>query len=228
LSLGSGSNAEAKIAEEIIKSWGFIEGFIEKHSLEVPLYAASGWDRDTNSLVFDTDIYDQENRKWLLEDANGNYREPTSWELYNNFSGRLSVSSDNDVGLIKLSFEHYSPYLAKQWVDLIFVEINSHMQKRKLNKVNSNIEYLQEQIEKTSISQMQTVFYTIIEEQIKSKMLAEAAPEHTFVLVSKSMVAEESSSTKPLVIFLLGGFLGLCFAILVVLLRYNIANTKDP
>ena len=228
LSLGSGSTSEAKIAEEIIKSWGFIEGFIEKHSLKVPLHAASGWDRENNSLVIDTNIYDQENQRWLLEDTNGELREPTSWELYKNFSDRLSVSSDQDIGLIRLSFEHYSPYLAKEWLDLIFTEINSHMQQRKLDKVNSNIEYLQKQIEKTSISHMQTVFYTIIEEQIKSKMLAEASPEHTFVLVSKSMIAEEPSSTKPLIIFLLGGLLGLTFAIVVVLLRYGIAKTKDP
>ena len=48
------------------------------------------------------------------------------------------------------------------------------MRDRKLAQVNRNIEYLEVQIDKTAIADMRGVFQ-VIEEQIKNKMLAEAA-----------------------------------------------------
>ena len=54
------------------------------------------------------------------------------------------------------------------------------MQQRQVEKVTNNINYLQAQIEQTSIAEMQEVFYNIIEEQTKNKMLAEASPDYVF------------------------------------------------
>ena len=68
------------------------------------------------------------------------------------------------------------------------------MRARKLEQVNRNIEYLAVQIEKTAIADMREVFYQLIEEQTKSKMLAEASPEYAFVTVSKAMVPKRSHS----------------------------------
>ena len=222
LSFGVGDGSEAQIAQEIMESWGFIEEFIEKNNLQIPLYAVSGWDKSTNSLIIDSDIYDEKNKKWLIEDANGDLGAPSSWKLYKRFSDMLSVSQDSEAGLVTLSIEHYSPYVAKQLVDLLFEEINRHMQQRKLNKVNSNIEYLRAQVEKTSISHMENVFYTIIEEQIKNKMLAEATPENTFVVVNQSMVAEEKIGPRRVLIVVLGSFFAVIFSMLVVLVRHSL------
>ena len=94
-----------------------------------------------------------------------------------------------------MSIEYYSPQVAKQWVDLYVESINRFMQQRQVTKVSRNIEYLQEQMGKTSIAEMQEVFYSIIEEQTKNKMLAEASPDYVFVAVGPSMVPEEKFST---------------------------------
>ena len=52
-----------------------------------------------------------------------------------------------------------------------------------MTKVTNNLNYLQAQIEKTSIAEMREVFYSIIEEQMKNKMLAEASPEYALSLI---------------------------------------------
>ena len=97
------------------------------------------------------------------------------------------------------------------------------MQLRKMAKVTSNIEYLQAQIEKTSIAEMKDVFYTIIQEQIKNKMLAEASPEYVFVAVNPSMLPEEKSQPKRALICvvgaLIGGSLSVLFRLLMFLIR---------
>lgn len=216
VSLGVGESIDTKIALQIMQSWQFVEDFIEDNNLQVKVYAASGWDEQENRILIDGNYYDEESNQWLLKDANNQLREPTSWELYQHFLGMLTITSDDASGLITLSVDYYSPHIAKELVDLYFKSINKHMQNRKLDKVNINIEYLQAQIEKTSLTEMHEVFYTIIEEQLKIKMISEATPEHTFVVVSPSMVAEKKSSPMHLVFVLTGTIVGLILSILII------------
>jgi len=226
VSLGGGGGSEAAVAQEIMQSWGFVEQFIVNNELEVEVFAAEGWNKTSNVLTIDSDLYDKDSNKWLI-DEDGQLRAPTSWELYEAFSKRLSVSEDKKSGLTSVSIEYFSPIVAKNWVDLYVAAINEHMRQRKLRQVNSNIEYLQAQIEKTSIAEMREVFYQIIEEQVKNKMLAEASPEYAFVTVSPSMVPEEKSKPKRALMCILGTLLGGLLSVLYVLVRHYASNKKD-
>ena len=226
VSLGGGGGSEAAVAQEIMQSWGFVEQFIVNNELEVEVFAAEGWNKTSNVLTIDSDLYDKDSNKWLI-DEDGQLRAPTSWELYEAFSKRLSVSEDKKSGLTSVSIEYFSPIVAKNWVDLYVAAINEHMRQRKLSQVNSNIEYLQAQIEKTSIAEMREVFYQIIEEQVKNKMLAEASPEYAFVTVSPSMVPEEKSKPKRALMCILGTLLGGLLSVLYVLVRHYASNKKD-
>lgn len=213
VSLGGGESSEGQIAQEIMQSWSFIEGFVEDNNLAVGVYAADGWDKSSNELQINSGLYDVSKSQWLVEP-------PSSWSLFKTFSGILSVSEDKKSGLVSVSIEYYSPLIAKQWLDLYVAAINEHMQKREMAKVTRNIEYLQAQIKKTNIAEMQEVFYTIIEEQIKSKMLAEASPEYAFVAVSPSMVPEEKSQPKRALMCILGTLLGGMLSVLLVLVLH--------
>jgi len=215
VSIGGGGNSEAQVAQKIMMSWSFIEGFIESNDLAVEIFAADGWDKNSNKLLINSDTYDVKNKKWVSEDGS-----PSSWQSFNAFSSRVSVSEDIKSGLVSVSIEYYSPQIAKQWLDLYVAAINDHMQKRKIAKVARNIEYLEAQIKKTNIAEMQEVFYTIIEEQIKSKMLAEASPDYAFVAVSPSMVPEEKSQPKRATICILGTLLGGMLSVLLVLVMH--------
>ena len=121
---------------------------------------------------------------------------------------------------MSVSIEYYSPQIAKQWLDMYVAAINAHMQQRQMEKVTNNINYLQAQIEKTSIAEMREVFYNIIEEQTKSKMLAEASPEYAFVTVSPSMVPEIKSQPQRALICILGTLLGGMLSVLLVLVMH--------
>ena len=220
VSIGGGESNESQMAQEIMKSWGFVEGFISKNDLAVEVYAAEGWDRGSNKLQIDQDFYDPETNAWLVEDDYGVSGPPSSWELYEAFSERLEVSEDKNSGLISVSIEYYSPQMAKQWLDLYISSINKHMQERQMIKVTSNIEFLEAQIEKTAITEMREVFYTIIEEQIKSKMLAEASPNYAFEAVSPSMVPAQKSQPKRALFCILGVLLGGMLSVLLVLVMH--------
>jgi LPS O-antigen subunit length determinant protein (WzzB/FepE family) len=220
VSLGGGESSEGQIAQEIMKSWSYIEGFIADNDLAVELAAVQGWSKGSSELQINDSVYDTENKQWLVENEAGVTGPPSSWSLFKAFSERLAVSEDKKSGLVSVSFEYYSPLIAKQWVDMYVESINRFMQQRQVDKVTRNIAYLQEQIGKTSIAEMQDVFYSIIEEQTKNKMLAEASPDYAFVAVGPSMVPEQKSQPKRALICILGTLLGGMLSVLLVLVMH--------
>ena len=228
VSIGEGSSNESQIAQEIMRSWSFVESFIADNNLEVEVYAAEGWSKNSGELKIDDDVYDIDTQSWLLEDAEtGESRPPTSWELFERFSEMLSVSQDKKSGLVSVSIEYYSPVTAKEWLDLYVAAINAHMQARQVLKVSNNISYLEDQISKTSLAEMREVFYTIIEEQTKNKMVAEASPDYAFLSVSPSMVPEMKSQPKRALICILGTLLGGMLGVLLVLIRHYAFPSSD-
>ena len=215
-----GELSESEIAQEIMKSWSFIETFIVDNDLQVEIYAAEGWNKGTDELKINQDIYDSGRRQWLTKDSAGNPGSPSSWKLFKKFKSMLSVAEDKKSGLVSVSIEYYSPKIAKEWLDMFVFSINQHMQARQVSKVSRNINYLEAQIEKTSIAEMREVFYTIIEEQTKNKMVAEASPDYAFVAVSPSMVPEQKSKPKRVLICVLGTLIGGMLSAMLVLMRH--------
>ncbi len=228
VSIGGGDSSEAQVALEIMQSWNFIESFIANNDLVVEVYAAKGWSRSSNQLEINNDVYDVSSKAWMIKNSeSGEGWPPSSWALFKKFSEKLSVSEDKQTGLVSVSIEYYSPQIAKDWLDLYVEAINKHMQARQIAKVTNNINYLQAQIQKTTIAEMQEVFYTIIEEQIKSKMLAEASPDYAFLAVSPSMVPEEKSQPKRALICILGTLLGGMLSVLWVLVMHYARGSEQ-
>jgi LPS O-antigen subunit length determinant protein (WzzB/FepE family) len=147
--------------------------------------------------------------------------------LYKAFKGKISVGQDKDTGLISLTVEYYSPELAKQWAENLVKAINARLKKRDRDEAIKSIQYLQEKIQETHVSDMQSVFYQLIEEQTKTLMLAEVSDEYVFKTLSAARAAEEKSKPKRALIVVLGFILGGMLSTMVVLVRYFLDNSKS-
>ncbi|WP_144393560.1 Wzz/FepE/Etk N-terminal domain-containing protein [Pleionea sediminis] len=219
---GSGKGDKTTIAIEIIKTWGFLEKFIQSNNIEPELFAVTGWDSSTNSLIYDTEIYNPNKEEWIrnnLEDSNKFFK-PSSWNLYKRLKKRISISQDKTSGLINLSVDYYSPSIAKEWVDKLVVAINLHIQKQDREEAAKSIAYLNRKIKETNIADMQSVFYQLIEEQTKTLMLAEVSDEYVFKVLSPAKVPEEKFKPKRVLICALGTLLGVVLAVIFVLISH--------
>jgi uncharacterized protein involved in exopolysaccharide biosynthesis len=67
ISLGGGGIDKTALALEIIKSRAFLETFIVKHNLLVPLMASEKWNRVEDTLILDEENYDVTIKKWVRE-----------------------------------------------------------------------------------------------------------------------------------------------------------------
>lgn len=217
---GLGGGDKTGLAMEIIKSREFLGRFIEKHDLYLPVMAAEGWNRADNSLVFDNEIYDVNTQQWVREVKPPFQPKPSLLEVHEEFLKLFAISQDKTSGMVKLSVEHYSPYLAKTWVDQLVKAINDEMRQRELTEAQRSIAYLNSQIEQTSIADVRTMLYSLIEEQTKTVMLANVRDEYVFKTVDPAVVAEKKSKPKRALIVILAFMLGSLLSMMFVLVRY--------
>ena len=217
VNLGGGGREKTTLAIEVLKSRDFISRFIQKHDLLIPLMAAEGWDRDRGELIIDPDIYDINSKVWVREVDSYRSVQPTMQEAYEKFVEKFSVSQDKQTNFVLLSFEFFSPSLTKAWIDLLVQEINLEIKLRDVAEAETSILYLTEQLEKTSIADMQSVFYELIEEQSKTVMFAEVREEYVFKTIDPAVMPEEKDSPPRALICiaatLLGGFVGVLFVL---------------
>ena len=228
VNLGGGGSSQTDLAVQVMKSRQFAEAFIEKHDLLVPLMAAKGWDLNKNQLILDDEIYNSTTNEWVREPDGLRGSKPTAQEAYEVFSkNTLSVNQDEETGLYRVSVEHFSPYLAQKWVNWLIEDINKVMRERTISEASQNLTYLNTQLQKTSVAEMQSTFYSLVEEQTKSLMLAEVQDEFIFKTVDPAVVPELKSSPNRALICVVGTLLGGIFGMIIILVRYSFKEDED-
>nr|WP_319555521.1 Wzz/FepE/Etk N-terminal domain-containing protein [uncultured Vibrio sp.] len=228
VNLGGAESSQTDLAVQVMKSRQFIDAFVNRHDLLVPLMAAKDWDLVNNQLVMDDEIYDQSTGEWLREPEGLRGSKPTAQEAFEVFKeDTLSVNQDKDSGLYTVSIKHYSPYVAQQWVNWMIEDINKVMRERTIAETSQNLDYLNTQLQKTAVADMQSTFYKLIEEQTKSLMLAEVQEEFVFKTVDPAVVPELKDGPKRALICVLGTLVGIIFAFLIILGKFLITRKQN-
>ncbi|MGR5094944.1 Wzz/FepE/Etk N-terminal domain-containing protein [Vibrio maritimus] len=221
VNLGGGESSQTDLAVQIMKSRQFVEHFIQMHDLLVPIMAAKEWEPNSNTLVLDNEIYDESTGNWLREPKGLRGAQPTAQEAYKVFISEIfSVSQDKESGLYTVSVEHFSPFLAQQWTTWLVEDINKVMRERVIAESSQNLEYLTKQLNKTSVAEMRSAFYQIVEEQTKSLMLAEVQEEFIFKVLDPAVVPELKSGPKRALISILGTIFGVMLGVAIVVIRF--------
>lgn len=226
VNLGSAETTDAVIAIEIMKTWGFQDEFIKKHKLQVAIFAAKGWNQAKNELIIDEELYDVTQKEWIREVPRGKTVEPTSWELHQKFKLGFSIKQDKDSGLVRIAFKHYSPDYAQKITKWLVEDVNILLKARAQNEATKNIDYLEGQIKRTSLSDMQNIFYSLIEEQTKNKMLADVSDEYVFKFLSAPLVPEEKAGPKRALLVVISLILGFILSLIFIVVRYFFAIKK--
>jgi uncharacterized protein involved in exopolysaccharide biosynthesis len=217
VNLGAGKVDNTVLALEIMKSRDFIFKFIKKHELTAQLIAVKGWDINSNTLLFDDDLYDSKHKKWVREVEPPLKPEPSLQESYVEFMRLMSVSQDKTTSMVTISIEHYSPYIAQQWVRWLVDAINVEMREKELYEANNAINYLNKQLKGTQVSGFKDVMYQLIEEQTKTIMFAKVRKQYIFETVDPPLAPEIKTGPKRALICILGGSIGAILSILILL-----------
>ena len=218
VNLGSKGNDTVTLALEVLKSRDFLVRFIEENNLLIEIMAIKGWDRNTDQLLIDSNVYDENRQQWVREVKAPFQAKPSKLEAYDAFQKLFSIEQDKVSGMIKLSIEHYSPLIAKSWIDKLVIAINEEMRKRELRQAEKSIAYLNAQIAQTNVADVRGMLFSLIEEQTKTVMLANVRDEYVFETIDPAVVAESKTKPKRAIIVIISVFLAVMLSIFIVLL----------
>ena len=210
-----------------ISSLSFFENNLLANIHLPDLMAVKSWNSKKNILAFDDSIYDTKSNTWIRDYSYPRQQIPSAQESFEVFKTKhLSLSEDKKSGFITLSIKHQSPFVAKQWVDLIVNEVNSfYRQKDKIESEKAVI-YLNQQISMTSLSEIKEVLAQLLQEETKKLTLIEANQYYVFDYIDPPAVMEKKSEPKRALICILGALLGGMLSIVLVLIRHYAVKQK--
>lgn len=224
INLPSGANGgNSEKAMQKINSLSFFENNILTNIYLPDLIAVKSWDHKTNSLIYDENIYDTNTNTWIRDYSYPMQQIPSAQESFNVFvSDHLKLTKDK-TNFYTLTIKHMSPFVAKQWAELVIDEVNNYYRKKDKLASEKAVSYLNQQISTTSLSEIKQVLAQILEEEIKKLTLIEANQSYVFEYIDNPAVMEKTIEPNRVLICILSILLGSILSIFIVLIKYYIS-----
>jgi len=204
INLGSkGNNTDKVIAT--LTSRSFIGNFIMDKQL-MPVLFADDWDSATKT--------------WKDKSPDDI---PTVLDAFKLFhEDFIYVATDKKTGLVTVSVEWKDPKQAATWANELVNRINQHEKQLAINEAEKSISYLNEQLAKTSVVEMQQAIYQLMEAETKKIMLANVRDQYAFKILDPAVAPEEPAKPMRSLIVAIGMVVGLMLSIFLAFLRYSI------
>lgn len=197
-----GAGADVNVSVATLESRDFTYAFVRDHDLLPVLFS---------------DLWDAPSGTWKVDDPT---EVPTLWDAYKLFEEDIRfVTKDGETGLVTLAIEWKDPQVAVRWANELVARVNRHRQKEAIQEAEKSIAYLQEQLRKTTVTEIQQAMYGLIEAQTKTIMLANARDQYAFKIIDPAVPADPDDFVKPKRPLLValgvfgGGFLGILLAL---------------
>ncbi|WP_335902262.1 Wzz/FepE/Etk N-terminal domain-containing protein [Shewanella algae] len=221
INLGRASMVDkTQLALEVMKTRHFTSEFINSHNILPDLMATYKWNPESNKIEYDHEIYNEENLTWVRTVNPPLQPKPSMQEAFKEFKKLVSIESSKDTGMVTISVEHQSPYIAKQWVEWLVSDINRVMKERDVTEALRSTEFLNKQLAQTNVADIRTILYKLIEEQAKTIMFAEVRDEYIFKTIDPPLTPEEKSKPKRALICILSTLVGGMLGVFLVLFRH--------
>ena len=220
ISLPSGDNeTNSAQAMQKLRSLSFFEKNILPNIFLPDLMALKSWDNITNTLIYDEGIYNENTKEWVRDFSFPSKQIPSAQESLRVFTTQLlNLSEDKRTGFVTIRIKHQSPFVAKQWSELLVNEINVFYREKDKFQAEKAVKFLNEQIAMTNLAEVKVAISQLLQEETKKLSLIEANQFYVFDYIDPPAVMEKKSepSRASICIFsaLLGGMLSILFVII--------------
>jgi uncharacterized protein involved in exopolysaccharide biosynthesis len=181
---GGGAKAETVAT---LQSEALTERYINENNL-LPILFRSRWD--------------PKKKAWNTTDPDVM---PSLWKGNRLFTKKIRLVAENaKTGLVGLSITWTDPVLAARWANGIVKLTNKYLQDQAISEAERNITYLNTTAANTSVVELRTAIYSLIESQIRKEMLARGSEEFALRVVDPAAIPEKPTSPGFIVWALVG------------------------
>lgn len=198
--LNLGGSGKKSVAIATLQSHALTEAFIHDNNL-LPVLYPDDWDADKKA--------------WTTADPE---KTPTPWKAERLFAKKVrNLVEDKKTGLITMTITWTDPELAARWAGELVRRANEHLRSKAIAESQANLSYLNEQLTKTSVVELQRSIYSLIEAEIKQVMIANGSDEYAFKVVDPARMPEQRVSPKRMLITAAGLVAGLIVSCVLAL-----------
>lgn len=223
----SGINIQSQLSDsniskaiEKINSLSFFKDSIMPYIFLPDLMAVGSWQPKSNIITYDKNIYDEKTGSWVRDFSFPQKQIPSAQESFKKFKNEhLTLIEDNN-GFILLTIRHQSPFVAKEWTNLIVDKINSFYRSEDKQRALKAIDFLNLKINQTNLAEIKQVIAGLLQEETKKLALIEANDFYVFSYIDPPAVMEVKSEPKRLIICLISALLGVLIGTFFVLMRH--------
>ena len=212
---------------ERMKSLDFFEHLVTKHNLYIGLQATSGWDRETNTLIINPQMYDVKNDKWVSEQLFAVDGKPSLQSAHLAFRSKFGASVIPESQFVRLTFTHYSPNFAKEILDLIILESNNLAKYEDINVAEQSIKFLQNEANKTQLSDLRFAINSLIQKQVETIAMANASPEYLLKTLTAPYAPQLKTGPDRKVIVIIYALIGFTLLSSFYLIKHYFFNSKE-
>jgi uncharacterized protein involved in exopolysaccharide biosynthesis len=194
----------------------------------VNLDSASGADKESKAILQSRSLVEEFIKKndllnVLLPDSK---KPPSMWLAVKNFKeGVLTIRDDKRTGLLTIDVDWKDPATAAQWANAFVALANERIRTRAIDQATRNIDFLNKQIPQTSVVEVQRSIYNLIENELKTLMVANARSEYAFTVIDPAVPPERKLSPHRSLYGLFGAFLGFIIGLVTAYVRSVRART---
>jgi capsular polysaccharide biosynthesis protein len=212
-SIGNSTKALTKV-----KTLSFYKENILPNIFLPDLVAIESWDPQNNIISYASNKYYDSESKTILKTASPQI-------TYKMFMKTVTFSKDVN-GFTIISIKHQSPYIAKEWTELIVDQLNQFYRTQDRRQAETSMNFLNTQIAQTSYTEIKNIIAELLKQEIQQLTLIEANDFYVFSYLDPPIVKEEKSEPTRSSISILGAVFGFMFSILIVLFKNYISVRK--
>ena len=175
-------------------------------------------------MTFYEHIWNADSQSWIVESEENI---PTAWDAYKLFDAIRTITDDKKTGMYTLAVEWSDPQLAAQWANRLVERINKHQKQKAIVEAQNNIQYLENQLEETSVVEMRQAIFRLIEAQTKNIMLASVRDEFVFRVIDPAVVPEDRIKPKRKLMVVLGVMVGFMASVFLAFLLAFIKKQRE-
>lgn len=146
---------------------------------------------------------------------------PTLWEAYEKFTEDiLHIAQDPKTALVTVEIDWTDRNQAADWANLLVSRLNEDVRSRVVQEAESNLEFLNKELEQTSVTEIRESIFALTKSQIEKIMLANVRMDYALRVIDPAIAPDEGDVQRPkkllvmLIGLLLGFFLAMAHAIL--------------
>jgi len=221
------------LAIERLESFSFFLALVKKHGdkILIPLIAADGFNNQTKELTIDSKIYDTKTQKWQIL---SNKKIRSRWNpdelsiqfAFKKYLDSIKISQSRNSQIITLHFEHFSPFFAKEFMEMVVNELNLVTINEEIKKKEQANIFLKDQLSRENSNEIRNTLSSLITENYKSLSLFYSSEDYVFLTLDEPLISEYKSGPPKTLFAIIGSTTIIFLVTFIFIIAFMIRNIK--